>query len=90
MAEEPHLQSRVSRRHVDRRRRRRSHRRRLFGFSQAAAGWIAFGLSVIALSGGVAALVLSLLARERYVASSVESRVSDTDSDAREPLRSAA
>ena len=140
MAEEPHVQSRVSRRHVDRRRRRRSHRRRLFAFSQAAADWIAFGLSVIALSGsaaglvaaprseaspyraiaavtgqlvaftlivslgvftggaqhrivfggGVAALVLSLLARERFVASLVESRGSDTESDAREPLLSAA
>ncbi len=44
----------------------------------------------IVFGGGVAALVLSLLARERYVASLVESRVSDTESDAREPLRSAA
>jgi hypothetical protein len=111
-----------------------------FAFSQAAADWIAFGPSVIALSGsaaclvaeprseaspyraiaavtgllaaftlivslgvftggaqhwvvfggGVAALVLSFLARERYVASFVESRVSDTESDARGPLRSAA
>lgn len=52
-------------------------------FTGGAQHWIVFG-------GGVAALVLSLLARERYVASLVESRVADTESDAREPLRSAA
>lgn len=48
-----------------------------------AQHWLVFG-------GGVAALVLSSLARERYVAGLVESTGTESPNDAHEPLRAAA